>query len=72
MTLATLNGNLLDPKKVPMVNIPIFQYESTFRTKEILMEDRLRFAKAWFKFFGEYGSRGEKQQTLLTKLGLKK
>lgn len=58
MTLATLNGNLLDPKKVPMVNIPIFQYESTFRTKEILMEDRLRFAKAWFKFFGEYGSRG--------------
>jgi len=58
LTLATLNGTLLDPKKVPMVNVPIYQYESTFRTKEILMEDRLRFAKAWFNYFGEYTSRG--------------
>ena len=58
LTLATLNGALLDPKKVPMVNVPIYQYESTFRTKEILMEDRLRFAKAWFNYFGEYASRG--------------
>ena len=40
-----------------MVNVPIYQYESTFRTKEILMEDRLRFA-GWFNYFGEYASRG--------------
>ncbi len=58
MTLATINGELIDPKKVPMVNIPIFQYESTFRTKKILMEDRARFAKAWFNYFGSYQDRG--------------
>ena len=58
LTLATLDGELIDPKKVPMVNIPIYQYESTFRTKEILKEDRGRFARAWFRHFGTYENRG--------------
>ena len=58
LTLATLNNILIDPKKVPMLNVPIFQYESTFRTKEILQEDRGRFARAWFRYFGTYESRG--------------
>lgn len=58
LTLATLNGKLLDPKEMPMVNIPIFQYESTFRTKEIIRDDRARFARAWFKYFGTYETRG--------------
>ena len=56
--MATLDDKLIDPKKVPMVNIPIYQYESTFRTKEILKEDRGRFARAWFRYFQTYESRG--------------
>lgn len=58
LTLATLNGVLLDPKKTPMVNIPIFQYESTFRTKEIISKDRARFARAWYRYFKTYETRG--------------
>lgn len=58
LTLATLDGELIDPKEVPMVNVPIYQYESTFRTKEILLEDRGRFARAWFRYFDTYESRG--------------
>ncbi len=58
LTLATLNGKLIEPNKVPMINIPIFQYESTFRTKKILLEDRARFSRAWFRQFNTYQSRG--------------
>jgi len=58
LTLATLNNNLINPKKVPNVNIPIFQYESSFRTKEIIAKDRARFARAWNRYFKNYGDRG--------------
>lgn len=58
LTLATLNGELIDPKKMPNVNIPIYQYESSFRTKEIIAEDRARFARAWNRYFKDYGARG--------------
>jgi len=58
LTLATLNGKLIEPKSVPNLSVPVYQYESIFRTKEILREDRYRFAKAWFNYFGEYGGRG--------------
>ena len=58
LTLATLNGVLINPKKVPNVNIPIYQYESSFRSKEIIAEDRARFARAWYRHFGNYGDRG--------------
>jgi len=58
LTLATLNGDLIDPKQVPNVKIPIYQYESSFRTKEIIALDRARFARAWYRYFGDYGYRG--------------
>ena len=58
LTLATLDGKLLDPRNIPNVNIPIYQYESSFRTKEIIAKDRARFARAWFKYFNNYGDRG--------------
>lgn len=58
LTLATLNNELIDPKKVPNINIPIYQYESTFRTKEIIESDRARFARAWIKYFGTTDDRG--------------
>jgi len=58
LTLATYKGELIDPKKVPNINAPIYQYESTFRTKEIISEDRVRFARAWKEHFGSYNERG--------------
>lgn len=56
--LATLDNKLITPNNVPNFNIPIYQYDSMFRTKEIIAADRARFARAWFREFGEYGSRG--------------
>ena len=56
--LATLNGKLLTYKNVPQVKIPIWQYDSMFRTKNIIGDDRARFARAWERTFGDYGDRG--------------
>ena len=58
LTLATLDGKLIDPRSVPNINIPIYQYESSFRTKKIIAEDRARFARAWYRYFNNYGDRG--------------
>ena len=56
--LATLNGELLTYKNVPQLRVPIWQYDSMFRTKEIIGEDRARFARAWYRTFSNYGDRG--------------
>ena len=58
LTLATLNGKLIEPRSVPNINIPIYQYESSFRTRELISKDRARFARAWFRHFNDYGDRG--------------
>jgi len=58
LTLATINGSLINPKLVPNLLVPIYQYDSIFRTKEIIKEDRYRFAKAWQAYFQDYGGRG--------------
>ena len=58
LCLPTLNGVVLDHLTVPSVNIPIFQYDSIFRTKEIIANDRARFARAWFREFNNFGDRG--------------
>ncbi len=58
LTLATLNDELLDPNLVPNVNAPVYQYDSVFRTKEIISEDRARFARAWIDYFGSIDDRG--------------
>lgn len=71
LTLATLNNELIEPKKVPMINIPIYQYESSFRTKEIIAKDRARFARAWFNYFGNYGDRGGQTPELAYKAWFK-
>jgi len=56
--LATLDGKLLTYKNVPQIRVPIWQYDSMFRTKEIIKNDRARFARAWFRTFNNYGDRG--------------
>ena len=58
LCLATLNGELLNVNNLPNLNIPIYQYDSMFRTKRIIAEDRARFARAWNRYFNEYGNRG--------------
>lgn len=58
LTLATLNGRLIDPKSVPNLFVPVYQYDTVFRTKEIIKNDRYRFAKAWYEYFGTYDDRG--------------
>lgn len=56
--LATINNKLITPSSVPNFNIPIYQYDSMFRTKEIISSDRARFARAWYREFNNYGVRG--------------
>jgi len=58
MCLATLNSKLITARDVPNTNIPIYQYDSMFRSKQVIAEDRSRFAKAWFNYFGNFGDRG--------------
>ena len=58
LCLATLNNTLLSPINTPNIEIPIYQYDSIFRTKEIIRQDRARFSRAWYKYFGNYGDRG--------------
>ncbi len=58
LCLPTLNGVLLDYKNIPIENIPIWNYDTTFRTKEVIAEDRARFARAWFREFDDWGDRG--------------
>ena len=56
--LATINNKIINFREIPNVNIPIYQYDSMFRTREIIAEDRARFARAWFREFNDYGDRG--------------
>jgi hypothetical protein len=58
LTLATLDNKLLDPNLVPNINVPIYQYDSVFRTREIISHDRARFARAWVNYFGSTDDRG--------------
>ena len=54
----TVNGVHINEKNVPRVKIPFWNYDSTFKTKEVISEDRARFARAWQRTFGDYGDRG--------------
>lgn len=54
----TLNGVQILNSDVPLVNIPIYQYDSVFRNKDTIAKDRARFARAWFSYFNEWSDRG--------------
>ena len=56
--LPTLNGKVLDQTNIRYFDIPIWNYDTTFRTKEIIARDRARFARAWHREFKDYGERG--------------
>lgn len=54
----TLDNKLLNPNELPLVKIPIWNYDSVFKTKEIIARDRARFARAWYREFDNWGDRG--------------
>ncbi len=58
LALPTLNGQVLDQSNIKYSNIPLWNYDTTFRTKEVIAKDRSRFARAWFREFNDYGDRG--------------
>jgi len=59
----TLNGKSLEIEKLPKSYIPIWNYDSIFKTKNIISQDRARFARAWYREFGNYGDRGGPTET---------
>ena len=58
MCQPTIEGKQILASSVPFINIPIWQYDSMFRTKKIISEDRARFARAWYRYFDDWGDRG--------------
>jgi hypothetical protein len=58
----TLDGQQLLHKDFPTAKIPIYQYDSVFRTKEIISHDRARFARAWERKFKTFDDRGGPDQ----------
>ncbi len=58
MCQPTIDNKQILHTMVPNLNVPIWQYDSMFRTKEIIAKDRARFARAWFKQFNDWGDRG--------------
>ena len=45
MCLATLNSKLITARDVPNTNIPIYQYDSMFRSKQVIAEDEVDLQK---------------------------
>ncbi|MDA9655642.1 hypothetical protein N9S94_01360 [Candidatus Actinomarina] len=62
LCMPTLDNVQILNTSVPSYNIPIYQYDSMFRTKSIIAEDRARFARAWNNYFQDFGDRGGPSQ----------
>ena len=58
LCLPTINNKLIKVKDLQISKKPVWNYDTVFRTKEIIKSDRLRFAKAWYAYFGDWGDRG--------------
>lgn len=55
LCLPTLNGKIINVNDVPQTNIPIWNYDKVFGTKETISIDRARFSRAWFRHFNDWG-----------------
>ena len=62
LCLPTINGKEITPSDVPISKIYLWNYDSMFKTKQVIAEDRARFARAWFRYFGDFG-KGEGDDT---------
>ena len=58
LCLASLDGKTIDIRTIPNINIPLFQYDFCFKSKDMIADDRARFARAWFREFNNYEGRG--------------
>ena len=65
----TLDGNLLNQYNLPNERMPIWNYDSVFKTKEIISADRAR-SQELGKPFDNLGNRGGGQKMKLLRLGL--
>lgn len=59
----SLDGEELKPDMVPEAKVPIYNYECLLKTKEQLLEDKGRMARAWQRHFGEYKLGGPDDQS---------
>ncbi len=56
LCLPTMNGKEILPNDVPIFSdIYLWNYDSMFKTKEVISSDRARFARAWFRYFNDWG-----------------
>ena len=55
LCLPTLDDKRITANNVPQTNIPIWNYDKVFGTKETISVDRARFARAWFRQFSDWG-----------------
>ena len=58
LCLATLDNVILDQSNIPIINVPLWNYDTTFRTRDVIAEDRARFARAWYRQFKSWDDRG--------------
>ena len=58
LALPTLDKKVLDQSNTQILKYPIWNYDTTFRTREVISKDRARFARAWNREFGNFGDRG--------------
>ena len=54
----TVNNNHITEKNVPRIPVPFWNYDSVFKSKNIISKDRARFARAWNRYFNDWGNRG--------------
>ena len=40
---------------MPLSLAPVWNYDMMFKTKEIIVNERVRFGKAWYKYFDNWG-----------------
>lgn len=56
LCLPTIEGEEILPSSVPILSdIYLWNYDSVFKTKEIISADRARFARAWYRYFKDWG-----------------
>lgn len=57
LCLPTLKNKEILPSSVPIISdVFLWNYDCMFKTKEVISEDRARFARAWYRRFGDWGS----------------
>ena len=56
LCLPTLNGKEILPDEVPISKAWLWNYDCMFKTRDVIAEDRSRFARAWYRHFQDWGN----------------